>query len=257
MATETLRGSFVWHELMTSDTAGARAFYSAVIGWGVTDYEGLENPYAMWTAAGIPVGGLMELPPDARAAGAPPNWMLYVGAEDTAATYQQALALGATSLLPPQEIPTVGTIAVLADPQGAVFALHTPLAGMEGPAAPPEAGSFSWHELASTDQAAAFDFYRTLFAWDTIAQNDMGPMGIYRTFGRGTEEWGGMYTKGPEASVPPHWLLYVRVRDIEATVAAVKANGGQVLNGPVQVPGGHWVAHCADPQGAVFALHQA
>jgi len=57
------------------------------------------------------------------------------------------------------------------------------------------------------------------------------------------------------ANVPPNWQIYFRVPDVQAAVERVKANGGQILNGPNEVPGGDWVATAADPQGAVFGLH--
>jgi hypothetical protein len=67
---------------------------------------------------------------------------------------------------------------------------------------------------------------------------------------------GGMMNKPPEmANVPPNWLIYFRVPDIDVAVERVKANGGRVLSGPTEVPGGDRVATVADPQGAAFGLH--
>ena len=64
---------------------------------------------------------------------------------------------------------------------------------------------------------------------------------------------GGMFTK--PATIPaPFWLYYFNVDDIDATAQRVKAGGGEILDGPLEVPGGSWVIRCADPQGAVFAL---
>jgi len=56
---------------------------------------------------------------------------------------------------------------------------------------------------------------------------------------------------------PPHWLLYAKVPDIQASLTGVRAGGGQVLNGPMEIPGGDLIAQILDPQGAAFALHQA
>ena len=61
----------------------------------------------------------------------------------------------------------------------------------------------------------------------------------------------------PEMPFPPHWQLYVRVPDVHAAASRVKAGGGQVLNGPMEVPGGDWIVNAMDPQGATFSLHQA
>ena len=243
---------------MTTDPAAAQAFYTKAIGWGVSQLEGLEMPYAMWMRGEMPVGGCMGLPEDAKAGGAPPNWMMYVGADDVDASFARAIELGATPCVPPpQDIPTVGRFAVIFDPQGAALALYKPLQELDVPEAPPQVGEFSWHELLTTDHTAAAAFYQALFGWEEKAANDMGPTGLYRVFGRGPLEWGGMFNRPPQmADVPVHWLLYIKVADIHAAAAAVTANGGQVLFGPMEVPGGHWTAKCLDPQGAVFALHQ-
>ncbi len=64
---------------------------------------------------------------------------------------------------------------------------------------------------------------------------------------------GGMFTKPP--TLPhPFWLYYFNVDDIEAASKRVEAGGGQILYGPMVVPGGAWIVHCTDPQGAIFAL---
>ena len=68
------QGCFVWYELMTTDTEGARAFYGQVVGWGTQDAPG-GLPYTLFTTGEMPVAGLMDLPEEARAMGAPPGWI--------------------------------------------------------------------------------------------------------------------------------------------------------------------------------------
>ena len=69
--------------------------------------------------------------------------------------------------------------------------------------------------------------------------------------------WGACTTCFPRSPPPPHWLLYAKVPDVEAAAETVKSLGGQVLNGPMDVPGGDRVVQCMDPQGAAFALHSS
>jgi uncharacterized protein len=84
----------------------------------------------------------------------------------------------------------------------------------------------------------------------------MGPMGKYYMFGRAQHSMGGMITKSPDmAHLPNAWLIYFRVPDAAAAAGRVKANGGTVLHGPMEVPDGDWIIQCMDPQGAAFALH--
>ncbi len=250
-----VRGRFLWYDLMTTDPKGAQAFYGKVAGWGVQAWGEAPSPYVMFTRGGVPIGGSMQLPDEAAKMGAPSHWMAYIGTLDVDQTTAQALETGARTYVAPQDIPQVGRFSVLADAQGATIAFFTP-ANEQPPSHKPEIGDMSWHELVTTDPGAAFDFYQALFGWEKTGEQDMGPMGVYLMFGREGVTLGGMFKRPADMPAPPHWLLYVRVEDINAGAAAVKANGGRVLHGPVEVPGGDWIVQCMDPQGAVFALHQ-
>ncbi|KPK01375.1 MAG: hypothetical protein AMS20_13695 [Gemmatimonas sp. SG8_28] len=252
MAENTL-GRFVWYDLMTTDPSAAQAFYTTVIGWGTMPYDG-PMPYTMWTHdPGAPLGGVMELPDDAKAGGVPPHWLAYISTPDCASTVQQAVERGGVVHVEPREIPNEGMFAVLADPQGAVFAIFQAKSGIPVDA-PPAVRQFSWHELAAADWEKAFDFYAALFNWTKTDDMDMGEVGTYRMYGFGQWPLGGMFNKPAEMPVPG-WLYYVRVPDVKEAVEAVKREGGTVLNGPMEVPGGDFVAQCLDPQGAAFALH--
>jgi predicted enzyme related to lactoylglutathione lyase len=81
----------------------------------------------------------------------------------------------------------------------------------------------------------------------------MGPMGVYQTFATSGAPCGGMMTKTPETPAP-FWLYYFNVDAVEAAMVRVKDADGQIIHGPTQVPGGSWIAHCLDPQGAIFAM---
>jgi predicted enzyme related to lactoylglutathione lyase len=107
--------------------------------------------------------------------------------------------------------------------------------------------------LHACDGASAFAFYAGLFGWTKAEAVDMGAMGIYQTFATGGAPIGGMMTKTPQTPAP-FWLYYFNVEAVDAAMARVKDAGGQIIHGPMQVPGGSWIAHCLDPQGAIFAL---
>lgn len=244
------RGRFVWHELMTSNPDAAAAFYGKVIGWKTQGWP--QDPsYRMWTARGIPVGGLMALPDQAKLAGAPPHWMSYIGVPDVDAAVRQATGLGARTHVPPKDIPNAGRFAVLVDPQGATFTVY---ASSQPESAQPELGGFSWHELATTDTQAAWKFYRTLFGWEHTSSMDMGPDGVYLMFGFGAGPVGGIYKKPLEVPMP-NWLPYIRVAKVDDTGKAATRAGGRVINAPMEVPGGDRVVTFLDPQGAMIAAH--
>ncbi|MFB3855278.1 MAG: VOC family protein [Vicinamibacterales bacterium] len=252
-----MRGRFVWYELMTTDPAAAKGFYTKVVGWGTQDWPGSNPPYWMWIRGEAPVGGLMQLPEEARKGGAPPHWLAYVSVPDVDQSVEQAKGMGAMVHVPPTEIPEIGRFAVLADPQGAAFAVFKALSHGGIPDKSPQTGDFSWHELVTTDLDAAFRFYSALFGWEKTTAMDMGPMGVYQMYGVPGHELGGMFNRPPDIPAPPHWMLYVKVDDIDQSTERVKSAGGQILNGPMEVPGGDWIVQCMDPQGAAFSLHAA
>jgi predicted enzyme related to lactoylglutathione lyase len=254
MSAVVTRGSFVWHDLMTTDPQGAISFYSKVAGWGTQPWEG-PTPYTMWTAGPAPIGGVMQMPEGVQA---PPHWLGYVSTPSVDATVDAAKKLGASVLHQPTDIPSVGRFAVLADPQGVAFAVYS----SNNPAPPsdaaPAVGEFSWHELVTTDPEAAWSFYSTLFGWEKTSAMDMGPMGVYQMFGLSKDvPFGGMFKQPAEMPGPPAWCHYVKVDDVNRAVEAAKSHGGQIINGPMEVPGGDWIAQGIDPQGGMFAVHAA
>ncbi|MGC1730157.1 MAG: VOC family protein, partial [Steroidobacteraceae bacterium] len=251
MSNADLRGRFIWHELLTTDTAAAAAFYPRVVPWRT--HPSSMPGYTIWMAGQTQVGGLMALPPDA--AGTPPHWLVYVGAASVDATAEQAQRLGARIVKAASDIPNVGRFAVLADPQGATFAVYTPAGAPASTTPAGGAGGFSWHELATTDVAGAVRFYGELFGWRKGQAHDMGANGIYQLFEHGGTQVGGMCNvQGP--STPPSWLSYVQVTDTQRAVASAKAAGGRLMHGPMDVPGGSSIALFMDPQGGAFAVHR-
>jgi uncharacterized protein len=247
------KGRFDWYDLMTGDADAARSFYAAAIGWKTTKWEHAD--YEMWTVDGQSIGGMMSLPEEAKKMGAPPHWLGYIETDDVDATVKRAEQLGGKVHRPGTDIPTVGRFAVLADPQGAAFAVFKPLEPMDDP--PLKAGYFSWHELNTTDYQSAWKFYSELFGWKNTSSMDMGPeLGTYWMFGLDTaNSLGGMSNVATQMKAPPHWLYYVTVDDLDAALERIKQHGGKVLNGPMEVPGGDKIAQCMDPQGGMFAIH--
>lgn len=250
------RGRFVWYDLMTNDPKAAQDFYGQLIGWGTQEFEGGDQPYTMWTNKETPLGGVMEMPEEVRESGAPPHWMAYVSVDDIEKTVSQVKETGGSVLHEATDVPGAGSFAVLADPQGAAFAIYKSASEQsESSSEETQIGKFSWNELATSDYKNAITFYSELFGWEPQDAMDMGPGGIYQIYGQGGAPLGGMFNKPAEMSGPPMWLYYVSVKDVNESVVQVTELGGQVLNGPMEVPGGDLIAQCVDPQGALFALH--
>jgi predicted enzyme related to lactoylglutathione lyase len=252
---------FVWYDLMTNDADAATKFYTAVVGWDAVPSPDPDMPYTLLMANGLRAAGLMAIPPEAAARGVAPMWMGYVGVADADAATASVVKGGGRVLREPDDIPGVGRFSVVADPQGVAFQLFAPAPG-EVPQTPPPpmaSGHVGWRELHSTDPKAGFDFYAGQFGWTKGDAMDMGPMGTYQIFSMvgATDSSGmmsgGMMKKTDEMPVAM-WLYYFSVADIDAAKDRVEDNGGKVLFGPGEVPGGAWIVQALDPQGALFAL---
>lgn len=117
-------GAFSWCELMTTDVAAAKAFYTKLFGWDTENMAAAGMDYMVVKAGGKGIGGIMAMPKDAPP-GMPPAWGTYVTVKDVDATARTATQLGAKLLVPPQDIPKVGRFCVIQDPQGAVISAIT------------------------------------------------------------------------------------------------------------------------------------
>ncbi|MFZ1681428.1 MAG: VOC family protein [Rhizobiaceae bacterium] len=243
---------FVWHDLMTTDVDAAARFYAAVIGWKSEDSGMPGPPYLMLKAGDDTVAGIMAIPPGDE--GMPPCWTGYVSVADVDDFAARVAASGGKVWKQPADIEGVGRFAVVADPHGAVFILfrgNSPQGPAERPMDTP--GHFAWNELMAGNGDEAAAWYAGLFGWDEDEAHDMGGF-TYRTLRTGGATSSvGMMTKMPDMPIA-NWSYYTWVDGIDAAAGRVTANGGAVLMGPHEVPGGAWIANCRDPQGAFFSL---
>jgi predicted enzyme related to lactoylglutathione lyase len=154
---------------------------------------------------------------------------------------------------PAYDVQRVARMAVLQDPQGAMFAISAQVERSRYRDAVP--GDFSWHELLTTNIHTSFDFYAKLFGWEKMQAMDMGTQGTYQIFGTGGHQLGGVLNPGGFPPGGPLWVPYIHVRDARRTSESAKTLGGTIAHGPVEVPGGGWIFTGVDPQGAMFAAH--
>lgn len=249
------RGRFVWYELLTTDMPSAAAFYADVVGWAVKDASSPELAYTLLTAGNAPVVGLMNLPEEGVRMGATPRWLGYVAVDDMDATIARIHPLGGAILVSPTDS-NIGRIAVVADPQGATFALVTGLTyGQSQPGGTDKPGRVGWHELLAEDQRRIFPFYGELLGWQKPPAGT-DPASVYELFSVAGQTIGGMLSKLPSVS-QACWLHYFNVVDVGAAARRVNAGRGRVLQGPIELPDDCWIVRCVDPQGALFTLQGA
>lgn len=258
-------GKPCWFELSTSDLDAAARFYQALFGWQIGSSEMPGMDYRLARSGEDMVAGLMDL--SACPDGTPPNWLIYFDGDSADDTARATASAGGRVLREPADVPGVGRFAVLADPQGAVFGVLQPDLSALDPATrarldageemgawnQDKAGHGNWIELMSTDPEAGFAFYAGLFGWTAGEAIEMGEAGTYQMFRLNGTDIGGMMGLG-DAPMPV-WLPYFGVdTPVSAAIDRIRAEGGQVHVGPVEVPGPAWIAVAQDPQGAWFAV---
>jgi predicted enzyme related to lactoylglutathione lyase len=249
--TEHAPGTMSWTDLATTDQEGAKAFYAGLFGWEIEDMPIDETSvYSMAKVDGREVAAIAGQPPGAAAAGVPPAWQTYVTVESADAAADRAAELGATVIAPAFDVMEAGRMAVIQDPQGAFFMVWEPSRHI-GAGLVNAPGALVWNELASPDLDASSAFYRDLFGW-TIEPFPESPQ-PYLSIKNRDHNNGGIRELSPPG-VPPHWLVYFGIDDLDAGLAKVEELGGTKHAGPIDI-GMAKIGIVQDPQGAAFALY--
>ena len=248
--TEYAPGTPSWIDLGSPDIEGSKAFYTALFGWEAADQGPDAGGYQMFTLQGKPVAGLGP----AQNPG-PPYWTTYVTVADADATAAVVRDAGGTALLEPMDVLDAGRMAVFADPTGVPFSIWQAGAHI-GSGLVNEVGAFCWNELNSRDTATAAAFYGAVFGWEAKS-SDMPGMDYTEFLLDGKSIAGMIDMKGrvPD-EIPPHWLAYVGVADVEATTAQATELGGTVLVPPTEIPNMGRFAVVGDPQGAFLGTFE-
>lgn len=249
-------GTPIWYELLTTDAAGSKAFYDDVIGWTIAAESGQPGmDYRMIAASdGGFVGGMMPLTQEMQAGGAKPGWLFYIGVDDVDATAETIAAKGGSIHMAPFDIPGAGRAAMVADPQGVPFYIMRGSSDQNSTAWDRMAmGRCNWNELSTPDQTAGNAFYAEVFGWSYPDKMAMpGEMGDYMFIDAAGQTIGATMKQAGEQ--PPGWLFYFRAPDIETAADKVKARGGAIYAGPMEVPGGDRIIVAADPLGVMFGV---
>jgi predicted enzyme related to lactoylglutathione lyase len=250
-------GTFCWAELATTDQKAAVAFYGALFGWGVNDMPiGPTETYSMFQMRGKDVGAAYTMRPEERQHGAPPHWNTYVAVANTDDTVNRAKALGATVLAPAFDVMDAGRMAVLQDPTGAVFQIWQPNKHI-GARIMREPGAMTWTELATRDTEGAKKFYTSLFGWKEKTSSGAGM--TYTEFSLDAPPFAGMMEMNAQMvgmGVPPHWLTYFQVADVDASANTAKGLEATLVVPPMDIPNTGRFSVIRDPHGAVFAIYK-
>lgn len=242
--TEHEPGTFCWVELATSDGAAAKRFYCDLFGWTANEMpmEG-QPPYIMVQKEGRDAGAMYENKE------VPPNWLSYISVANADETAAKAKSLGGSTMMDPFDVFDFGRMCVVADPEGAHFAIWQPKKHI-GAQVKNESGTFCWAELQTRQRDRARDFYTQLFGWTPKESPE------YLELHLGENAIGGAMTMPSQvpAQVPPHWMVYFWVDDVDASVQKANAGGATTFVPPMDIPNVGRFAVLRDPQGAVFSV---
>jgi len=245
-------GTFSWVDLATTDAAAARSFYTRLFGWETDDTDaGDGSVYTMCRIGPDAVSAFYEMSEELRATGAPASWTSYVTVERADAAAARAAELGGSVVSEAFDVLDAGRMAVIADPQGAVFAVWQPRAQI-GAGRVNDVGCLCMNELATSEIDRARAFYEGLFGW-TTEQVDTGAGGpvIVSVHNRGSLN----ATLSEERAAPPHWRPYFTVDSVEAAMARARELGAHALLDPMPIGDGS-IGIASDPEGAVFGVFE-
>jgi predicted enzyme related to lactoylglutathione lyase len=248
-------GTPIWYELLTNDEAASAAFYEAVLGWKLgPPAPGAGMKYSMLDSGRGYVGGMMQLTDEMRSNGAKPTWLFYIGVEDVDASVKKVEDAGGKILMRPFDIPNVGRLAMIADPQGIpLYVMRGATSGTSTAFERHGMGKCSWNELATPDQKAAHAFYEKVFGWKYPDKMAMPGMGDYVFVAASETTIGATMTQTPGAP-SGGWQFYFRTSDVDAAVERLKLAGGKVHAGPMEVPTGERVVVASDVHGIPFGI---
>ena len=246
------QGTPMWVELHTTDDTGALAFYSALFGWTDRPQQMPQvGTYHSQRLGEDDVCGIANQSAEERQHGAPPYWTVYLAVTDMASVAGRVPAAGGTLIVPPFSMGDHGSMAVIANPTGAVVALGQSEQGFTRMREP---GTFTWTEVITDNPDRAAAFYRTVLDVPTEAMDMGAGVPPYTLLGPPRAQGAGIMRKPAEMGpVPNVWFIYFEVADTDSTVARARALGGTIVAEPTNILPGRF-AIIRDPQGAAFGV---
>jgi predicted enzyme related to lactoylglutathione lyase len=246
-------GAFCWIELGTTDQASAKNFYSSLFGWIPADFPiGPDESYTIFKLDGGDVGAAYTMRPEEQKM-VPPHWNLYIAVDSADESANRARELGGNIIAAPFDVMSFGRMAVIQDPTGAFFCIWE-ARDHSGMSVAGTNGTMRWADLSTGDPDRARQFYEGLFGWEIGPVTGYPP--DYMVIRNGGSPIGGIPPAAYRApEVPPHWMLFFHVADVDKLATMAKELGGTEHLPPMSM-GGVRLSVLADPQGAVFSIIQ-
>lgn len=243
-----------WVDLTSPDPVATVRFYSELFGWdpwslGPADITG---GYVVFRFHGRDVAGVSRSRADQAS-----SWTIYFGVRDADETERAVIANGGSTLVPPTERADNRRMALLSDPEGAVFGVWEADPHPDDDATG-SLGTMCWQQLMSRDVAGASAFYGAVFDWIATPHVSVTPYGssMYAVLSQSGRDVAGMVQIDPSwsASLPAHWMVYFAVEDCDAAAAHAVELGGELSIEPDKLLDLGRTAVLGDPHGAVFSV---
>jgi predicted enzyme related to lactoylglutathione lyase len=244
-------GAPCWIDIFTSDPEGARTFYGELFGWTSEEPNPDMGGYFNFSKDGVLVAGGMHNDGTHQT---PDRWSVHLRVEDAKATLDAAVELGSEVVVPAMDVADLGVMASVIDPGGALIGMWEPRAH-KGFGVIDEPDAPGWFELHTRAHAATVKYYEDVFGWTTVKASDTDEF-RYTLMVDGEQQLAGVMDDSifpEEGNLPSQWHVYLKVADVDATLARVVELGGTILNEAEDTPFGR-LAGALDPTGAMFKL---
>lgn len=246
------QGVFIGCDLITHDETKASAFYTELLGWRERRIEIKGGQYRVFHHDEMPIAGMMPLPADRST---PPHWLVHISVSELEQAKRRVIELGGRVIVPEIEMSGTGRFAVVADPDGALLAIHQSAEESGHRPSPAGPGHFCWYEVAVRRVEETKNFYRQLFNWGHKVLPQAAAGDAYTVFSQAGNDVAGLMKIPAGAPYPPHWLAYIESADLETSVAKAKSLGGAILLPITEISNNMGsFAVLQDPTGGIFAL---
>ena len=245
-----MTGKFVWFEYVSKEAHKAQGFFGELFNWSTQQVPMPQGSYTMIAHGGQTIGGYLPTPEGAPAQS---HWLTHLQVADAQATCAKIKSLGGRVGKEPFKVGDHGTMAVVFDPLGGVFALWQPTK-VEASEYKGTPGNWAWNELYTENPEKSVAFYQAIGGFDHEAM-EMPGMGTYHQLKSDGKGRAGVL-KSPMPGVPQSWLPYVQVASADQTVEKAKKLGASVMVPATDIPNVGRFAIFTDPQGAAIGILQ-
>lgn len=247
-------GTFSWADSMSTNSEKAKEFYMGLLGWGKEEFPmGDGTTYTMFKQDGSDTAALSQMSSEMQEQGIPSHWNNYVTVDDVDALVDTVKDNGGTVIAEPFDVFDNGRMMVIQDPTGATVSLWQAKSSI-GAGVVNKPGAMMWNELATRDVEKAKDFYNKVLGWEYRKSEGSDYIMIVNN---GRVNGGMMQMDEKWGDVPPNWMVYFNLADLDSSLKKVEELGGKIIMGKTDAAGVGFFSIIADPAGAVCTIMQA